>query len=74
MGSDPGDPGSDVDDAGAGEPEPARRGGGLRLPGLKHWRLRRGMSRVELALRVGLTTDYLYKVETGRRGCNGDAL
>jgi DNA-binding XRE family transcriptional regulator len=31
------------------------------------------MSRVELALRVGLTPDYLYKVETGRRGCNLEA-
>ena len=73
MGSDPGDPGSDVDDAGAGEPEPALRGGGLPLPGLKHWRLKRGLSQAELAQMAGLTADYLFKVESGRRGCNPEA-
>jgi transcriptional regulator with XRE-family HTH domain len=78
MGSDPGDPGSDVDDAGSGEPEPgelepALRGGGLPLPGLKRWRLERGISQAELAQRAGLTADYLFKVESGRRGCNPEA-
>jgi hypothetical protein len=29
-------------DGPVGEPEPAIRGRGLSLPGLKHWRLRRG--------------------------------
>lgn len=56
-----------------GGPEPALRGGGLPLPGLKHWRLRKGMSQADLALRAGLTADYLFKVESGRRGCNPEA-
>jgi transcriptional regulator with XRE-family HTH domain len=82
MGSDPGDPlgdpGSDVDDAEPGEPkpgepEPALRGGGLPLPGLKRWRLKRGLSQAELAQRADLTADYLFKVESGRRGCNPEA-
>ena len=53
-----------------GGPEPPLRGGGLRLLGLKHWRLRRGLSQVELARRAELTNDYLFKIESGRRGCN----
>ena len=56
-----------------GEPEPALRGGGLPLPGLRYWRERRGMSQANLALRAGLTADYLFKVESGRRGCNPEA-
>jgi hypothetical protein len=32
-----------------GEPEPPLRGGGLPLPGLKHWRLRKRLSQKELA-------------------------
>ena len=32
-----------------GEPEPVIRGGGFRLPGLKHWRLRRELSQRDLA-------------------------
>jgi transcriptional regulator with XRE-family HTH domain len=56
-----------------GEPEPAFRGGGLPLPGLKRLRLRRGFSQAELALRAGLSPDYLFKVESGRRGCNPEA-
>jgi len=55
------------------EPEPALRGGGLPLPGLKRWRLRRGLSRAKLARRADLTPDYLFKVESGRRGCNPEA-
>ena len=49
---------------------PPLRGGGFQLPGLKHWRLRRGLSQVELARRADLSTDYLWNVESGRRGCN----
>src|SRR5829696_9654059 len=57
-------------DGPVGEPEPAIRGGGLPLPGLKHWRLRRGLSQAKLARRADLTVDYLSKIEAGRRGCN----
>jgi transcriptional regulator with XRE-family HTH domain len=60
---------SDADRA-VGEPEPAIKRGGLPLPGLKHWRLRRGLSQAKLARRADLTVDYLSKVESGRRGCN----
>src|SRR5215218_11133568 len=57
-------------DGPVGEPEPSRRGGGFPLPGLKHWRLRRGLSQAKLARRADLTVDYLSKVENDRRGCN----
>src|SRR5215212_8358543 len=57
-------------DRALGEPEPAIRRGGLPLPGLKHWRLSRGLSQANLARRADLTVDYLSKVESGRRGCN----
>jgi hypothetical protein len=52
-----------------GGPEPALRGGGLPLPGLKHWRLRRGMSQADLARRADLKDGYVARVESGRRGC-----
>jgi transcriptional regulator with XRE-family HTH domain len=52
------------------EPEPRLKGGGLPLPGLKHWRLRRELSQAKLARRADLTVDYLSKIESGRRGCN----
>jgi len=42
----------------------------LPLPGLKHWRLRKRLSQKELARRAGLTSHHLYKIETGKRGCN----
>ena len=45
----------------------------MQLPGLKHWRLRRGISQRELARRADLTADYLWNVEAGRRGCNPSA-
>jgi transcriptional regulator with XRE-family HTH domain len=61
--------GSDGDRA-VGEPEPQIKRGGLPLPGLKHWRLRRGLSQANLARRADLTVDYVSKVESGRRGCN----
>jgi transcriptional regulator with XRE-family HTH domain len=57
-------------DGGVGEPEPVIRGGGFRLPGLKHWRLRRELSQAKLARRADLKVDYISKVESGRRGCN----
>jgi transcriptional regulator with XRE-family HTH domain len=57
-------------DGALGEPEPALRGGGLPLPSLKHWRLRRGHSQRDLALKAELTQDHLWKIESGRRGCN----
>jgi transcriptional regulator with XRE-family HTH domain len=53
-----------------GEPEPPLRGGSLPLPGLKHWRLRKRLSQKELARRAGLTSHHLYKIESGKRGCN----
>ena len=60
-------------DRAVGEPEPTLRGGGFQLPGLKHWRLRRGIGQRELARRADLTADYLWNVEAGRRGCNPSA-
>ena len=60
---------SDADRA-VGEPEPAIKRGGLPLPGLKHWRLRRELSQAKLARRADLTVDYLSKVESGWRGGN----
>ena len=66
-------PQGSADGRAVGEVEPALRGGGLPLPGLKHWRLRRGLSQRELARRAQLTPDYLFKVESGRRGCNPEA-
>ena len=56
-----------------GEPEPALRGGGLPLPGLKHWREYKRISQAELARRADLTSDYLFKVESGRRACRPEA-
>lgn len=56
-----------------GEPEPALRGGGLPLPGLRHWRKRRGISQAELARRADLSSDYLFKIESGRRACRPEA-
>jgi transcriptional regulator with XRE-family HTH domain len=56
-----------------GGPEPAARGGGLPLPGLKHWRERKGISQAELARRADLSSDYLFKVESGRRACRPEA-
>ena len=54
-----------------GEPEPPRRGGGLPLPGLKYWRVRRGLTQAELTRRAALkSSSYVFRVETGRRGCH----
>jgi transcriptional regulator with XRE-family HTH domain len=57
-------------DGALGEVEPALRGGGLPLPGLKRWRLRRRLSRKELARRADLANNHLFEIESGRRGCN----
>jgi transcriptional regulator with XRE-family HTH domain len=57
-------------DRALGEVEPPLRGGSLPLPSLKHWRLRRRLSQSEVARRAGLTSDHLFKIESGRRGCN----
>jgi len=65
-----GDPRESDRDRAIGEPEPAIKRGGLPLPSLKHWRLRRELSQAKLARRADLTVDYLSKVESGRRGCN----
>src|SRR3712207_555616 len=54
------------------ESKPALRGGGWPLPALKYWRKRRGISQAELARRAGLGSDYVFRVESGRRGCNPD--
>ena len=54
----------------AGEVAPLLRGGGFQLPGLKHWRLRRGLRQRELARRAALAPEHLWKIESGRRGCN----
>jgi transcriptional regulator with XRE-family HTH domain len=45
----------------------------LPLPGLKHWRKYKGISQAELARRAGLSSDYLFKVESGRRACRPEA-
>jgi transcriptional regulator with XRE-family HTH domain len=50
--------------------EPALRGGGVRLPSLKQWRVRSGLTQIELAERAGLDRRYITKIETGKRGCN----
>jgi len=52
------------------EVEPVLRGGGLRLPGLKYWRLRRGLTQVWLADRADTDQKYISRIEAGVRGCN----
>jgi transcriptional regulator with XRE-family HTH domain len=49
---------------------PFTKHGGYRLPGLKHWRLRRGLRQVDLAQRTDQASTQLSKIELGRRGCN----
>ena len=53
--------------------EPPLRGGAFRLPGLRRWRLRRGLTQVELAETTGLDQRHLTKIETGKRGCQPSA-
>jgi hypothetical protein len=44
------------------------KGGGLRLSGLKGWRVRRGLSQGELAKLVGVPRHYVQRIEQDRRG------
>ena len=46
------------------------KSGGLRLSGLKGWRVRRGLSQGQLAKLVGVPRHYVQRIEGGRRGCN----
>ena len=62
--------GSSGEDRAAEGLAPALRGGGLRLPGLKHWRSRRGLGQVELAKRAGTNQRQISRMERGLRGCN----
>jgi transcriptional regulator with XRE-family HTH domain len=43
---------------------------GVRLPGLREWRLRRDLTQTELAQMAGVGQTYVTRIETGRRGCN----
>ncbi len=54
------------DGGGAKRVSPTR---GLLLPGLKGWRIRRGLTQQQLADRVGARLQYISRVEQGR-GCN----
>jgi DNA-binding XRE family transcriptional regulator len=47
-----------------------KRGGGLKLSGLKRWRRWSGLSQRQLAERVGVPLHYVQRVEQGKRGCN----
>jgi transcriptional regulator with XRE-family HTH domain len=49
---------------------PFTKHGGFRLPGLKHWRLRRGLRQADLAQRTDQAQTQLSKIESGQRGCN----
>ena len=46
------------------------KGGGLRLSGLKKWRVRRGLTQGQLAKLVGVPRHYVQRIEQGKRGCN----
>ena len=46
------------------------KGGGLRLSGLEKWRERRGLSQGQLAKLVGVSRNYVQRIEQGRQGCN----
>ena len=55
---------------GSGRPQGDFKGEGLRLPSLKKWRERRGLSQGQLAKLVGVPRHYVQRIEQGRRGCN----
>lgn len=42
----------------------------MRLPGLKKWRVQRGLTQDQLAKLVGVGRNYVQRIEQGRRGCN----
>jgi transcriptional regulator with XRE-family HTH domain len=54
----------------AGSGRRGGRVGGWKLPGLKLWRVGRGLSQRDLAERVDVPLHYVQRVEQGRRGCN----
>ncbi len=56
-------------DQGGGGAQRVGRVRGLLLPGLKLWRIRRGLTQQQLADRVGARLQYVWRVEQGR-GCN----
>jgi transcriptional regulator with XRE-family HTH domain len=58
------------DDLTGRELAPPLRGGGFQLPGLKHWRLRRGLRQIDLADRTDQAPSQLSKIELVQRGCN----
>jgi transcriptional regulator with XRE-family HTH domain len=58
---------ADADQEGGAKRVRAARG--LPLPGLKRWRIRRGLTQQQLADRVGARLQYVSRVEQGR-GCN----
>src|SRR5829696_8355738 len=61
----------DSDDRrGSGRPQGDFKGGGLRLSGLKKWRVRRGLTQGQLAKLVGVPRHYVQRIEQGKRGCN----
>ena len=61
---------SSDDGAGRELAPPFTKHGGYRLPGLKHWRLRRGLRQKDLANRTDQAQTHLSKIESGQRGCN----
>jgi DNA-binding XRE family transcriptional regulator len=65
----PKSPDSDTS-GGSGHSHGDFKGGGLRLSGLKKWRVRRGLSQGQLAKLVGVPRHYVQRIEQGRRGCN----
>jgi transcriptional regulator with XRE-family HTH domain len=58
------------DGAGREIAPPFTKHGGYRLPGLKHWRLQRGLRQIDLANRTEQRQTHLSKIESGQRGCN----
>jgi transcriptional regulator with XRE-family HTH domain len=58
------------DGAGRELAPPFTKHGGYRLPGLKHWRLRRGLRQIDLAQRTDQVPSQLSKIELVQRGCN----
>ena len=57
-------------DQGGGGAQRVGRVRGLLLPGLKRWRIRRGLTQRQLAERAGARLQYVQRVEQGKRGCN----
>jgi transcriptional regulator with XRE-family HTH domain len=47
---------------------------GVKLPGLKEWRKRRGLNQTELAQMAGVTQNVLTRVESVQRGCNPEVV